>query len=279
MTTVSQSSRRIRSAAEVIAFLSGHNAAVLGGMVLAGLSMIVLIKCRDTGVTPAILLLLLLAASGVSTGMAIGWIGAGILLPSPADYLVSFIGSIISCLFGFMVGRLMQAVVLTKLHNNEKAKLMMSLLSANQFKVNFVFALSGVIPAGLQNMANGCLDTVEWLPFVMASVSARTAQMLLYTFVGSTFKGAHANSLAGLYQVIAARMDHIKENAQYQSMKFCITLFGLLALVMIIVWLSVFEAPRMLKELEENHQPINEGVVKDNIGVIVKRHASTLEIT
>lgn len=77
---------------------------------LFGLSVVVLLECWEGALPQVALLLLLLAITGCSTGMAIGWVGTGILLPAPADYIVSLLGSVISCLVGFAIGRLMQVL-------------------------------------------------------------------------------------------------------------------------------------------------------------------------
>ena len=78
--------------------LIGYAAAVLAGLSLTGAPSSQLSPLAPTQ----------LGLSGVYTGLAIGWLAAGILLPAPAHLVVAFAGSCLSCLFGFAVGRGLQ---------------------------------------------------------------------------------------------------------------------------------------------------------------------------
>lgn len=140
-----------------------------------------------------------------------------------------------------------------RIDQHKNASLLMHLLSANQFKVNFAFALSGVVPAGLQNITNGCVRKVDWLQFVLACVIARLAPMTLYTFMGSRFKGLRVTGIHGLYQAVLSRIEHSKQDAQHQKITFGLTALGVFVLICTVVWLSIVEAPRMMKELKDNY--------------------------
>jgi uncharacterized membrane protein YdjX (TVP38/TMEM64 family) len=146
------------------------------------------------------------APAAVGTFVVLASIGAPQVVTIPALVLVfgpvagffySWIGKVIACALGFLVGRRFGATLVAR-YASPKVQLVMDQLGRHGFAASAIIRLAPTIPSVLINLAAGCTP-IKFLDFTAGAAVGSIPKMALIAFAGHAAIAGLAGGGAGAW--------------------------------------------------------------------------------